>query len=357
MLNFTVGPVMSSELVRQIGAEQIPYFRTPEFSSVMKENENLILRYSRAPEGSRAVFLTCSGTGSMEAVVMNCFDRTDKLLVIDGGSFGHRFAELCRIHEIPFEPLQLAPGQALSEELLYSYDGRDFTGLLVNIDETSTGVLYDAAMLGEFCRKNRLFYVCDCVSSFLADDFDMAACGANVMISSAQKALACPPGISVIVLDPAGLCRVEGQRVKSMYFDLRAALRDAARGQTPFTPAVGTLLQIHARLLEIEALGGIEAELDRVAALAEDFRTRIRELPLEPFAEAPANGVTALHPRYGNAYTIFTVLKNEYGIWVCPNGGELQDHIFRVGHLGNLSKEDNAALVAALKDLQRRGIL
>lgn len=139
MLNFTVGPVMSSELVRQIGAEQIPYFRTPEFSSVMKENENLVLRYSRAPEGSRAVFLTCSGTGSMEAVVMNCFDRTDKLLVIDGGSFGHRFAELCRIHEIPFEPLQLAPGQALSEELLYSYDGRDFTGLLVNIDETSTG--------------------------------------------------------------------------------------------------------------------------------------------------------------------------------------------------------------------------
>ena len=161
MLNFTVGPVMCSEEVCAVGGEQIPYFRTPEFSELMKENERLFLKYAHAPEGSRAAFMTNSSTGSMEAAVMNCFTEADKVLVIDGGSFGHRFAELCRIHGVPYETLPLRCGQALSEERLYEYDGRGFTGLLVNIDETSTGVLYDAEMIGGFCRQNRLFYVCN----------------------------------------------------------------------------------------------------------------------------------------------------------------------------------------------------
>ena len=88
MLNFTVGPVMSSEDVLAIGAEQVPYFRTPEFSKIMLENESYMLKYTKAPENSRAVFMTCSSTGSMEAVVMNCFCQNDNLLVINGGSFG-----------------------------------------------------------------------------------------------------------------------------------------------------------------------------------------------------------------------------------------------------------------------------
>ena len=194
MLNFTVGPVMCSEAVCAVGGEQVPYFRTAEFSATMLENERLMLKFTKAPEGSKAVFMTNSSTGSMEAVVMNCFTEEDSVLVIDGGSFGHRFVELCEIHQIPHTVLKLAHGQKLTKQLLYAYDGQAFTGLLVNIDETSTGVLYDSEMIGEFCRKNHLFYVCDCVSAFLADPFDMAACGADVMITGSQKVLACPPG-------------------------------------------------------------------------------------------------------------------------------------------------------------------
>ena len=85
MLNFTVGPVMCSEEVRAVGGEQVPYFRTPEFSELMFENEQLMLKFAKAPAGSKAVFMTNSSTGSMEAVVMNCFDSSDSLLVIDGG--------------------------------------------------------------------------------------------------------------------------------------------------------------------------------------------------------------------------------------------------------------------------------
>lgn len=357
MLNFTVGPVMCSDEVCAVGGEQVPYFRTPEFSATMFENERLMLRFAKAPAGAKAVFMTNSSTGSMEAVVMNCFSEEDRVLVIDGGSFGHRFAELCEIHAIPYTALKLRHGQRLSEERLNEYDAQGFTGLLVNIDETSTGVLYDAEMIGEFCRRNGIFYVCDCVSSFLADPFDMAHCGADVMITGSQKVLACPPGISIILLAPKAVDRVKNAKVRSMYFNLADALKNMERGQTPFTPAVGILRQINARLKEIEAAGGADTEIARVAAQADDFRRKIRQLPFEFVSESPANGVTPVHPLNADAYEIFLTLKDEYGIWICPNGGDMKSEIFRVGHIGHLSHEDNTTLIEALKDMQRRGLI
>ena len=357
MLNFTVGPVMCSDEVCAVGGEQIPYFRTPEFSALMLENEQLMLKFAKAPVGSRVAFMTNSSTGSMEAVVMNCFTSSDKVLVIDGGSFGHRFVELCEIHEIPHVALKLNRGQKLTRERLYEYDKQGFTGLLVNIDETSTGVLYNSEMLGDFCRKNNLFYVCDCVSAFLADSFDMAHCGADVMITGSQKVLACPPGISIIVLAPRAVDRVVNAKVRSMYFNLADVLKNMERGQTPFTPAVGILRQINARLKEIEAAGGADAEIARVAAQAEDFREKIKSLPFDFVSESPANGVTPVHPVNADAFEIFMELKDHYDIWICPNGGDMKSTVFRVGHIGHLTHEDNTTLINALKDMQRRGLL
>lgn len=351
MLNFTVGPVQTSEDILQIGAEQVPYFRTEEFSRIMKGNEDLMLRFADAPKGARAVFMTCSSTGSMEAAVMNCFDQSDRVLIINGGSFGARFVKLCQIHHVPYEEIRLQFGEALSAEKLYQTDGSRFTGLLVNMDETSSGVLYDTEMIGRYCRDYHLFYVVDCVSSFLADPFSMASCGADVMITGSQKVLACAPGISVIVLSPKAIERVNDRRVESMYFDLSNALKNGERGQTPFTPAVGILLQIHQRLQDIADKGGSEAEIQRVACQAADFRNRIVDLPLTMTAQSPANAVTALHPLSMDAYEIFLRLKDQYGIWICPNGGELKHSIFRVGHIGALTKDDNRTLVYALRKL------
>lgn len=357
MLNFTVGPVMASEEVLAIGSQQVPYFRTSEFSEIMLQNERYMLEYSKAPAGSRAVFMTCSSTGSMEAVVMNCFSENDKVLIINGGSFGQRFVDICKIHDVPYVELKLEHGKKLTKERLWEYDNQDFTGLLVNVDETSTAVLYDTIMIGEFCRKNKVFFVCDCVSSFLADPFNMSECSADVMITGSQKVLACPPGVSMIVLSPSGVERVMNSKVKSMYFDLKDALKNQDRGQTPFTPAVGILLQINERLKEIERKGGADAEIRRVAGIAEDFRKRIKELPFEFVSESPANGVTSVHPLTAKAYDIFLVLKDEYDIWVCPNGGDMKDFVFRVGHIGALTIDDNITLINALKDMQKRGLL
>lgn len=357
MINFTVGPVQSATEVLEIGAQQVPYFRTPEFSEIMLENEALMLKFSKAPKNARAVFLTGSGTAAMEAAVMNVFSTKDKVLLVNGGGFGQRFHELCQIHEIPFEEILLDAGKALSPSDLLPYENKGFTAFLVNIHETSTGVHYDGQLIADFCRRNGLFLVVDAISSFLADDFPMDAWGVDVMITGSQKALACPPGVSVLVLSECALQRIRNNRVRSMYFDLKSALSNGARGQTPFTPAVGTLLQINARLKALDQAGGVETETARIAALAHDFRSRIRHLPLDICSESLSNAVTPLMTRNCSAYELFLTLKDEYGIWVCPNGGALKDKIFRVGHIGALTEEDHNVLIHALNDLVHRGLL
>lgn len=357
MINFTVGPVQSSNSVLAVGAEQVPYFRTAEFSEMMLENERLIKRLAKAEDKARVVFITGSGTASMEAVVMNTLTENDKSLVVNGGSFGHRFVQLCRIHGIPCDEIRLETGCALTEKMLSTYEGNGYTAFLVNVHETSTGVYYDMDLIHTFCRKNNLFLIVDAISSFLADDFNMAELGADVMITGSQKALACPPGISIIVLSERAVSRVMHSDPQCMYFDLKDALLNGERGQTPFTPAVGILRQIHTRLKEIDANGGVSAETRKIAALARDFREKIRDLPFEIISESMSNAVTPLHPLTASAHDIFLTLKDEYGIWVCPNGGELKDQVFRVGHIGALSFDDNTRLVDALKDMQRRGLL
>lgn len=357
MLNFTIGPVMSSDKVRNIGAEQVPYFRTPEFSEIMFENEKLVKEFAKAEDNARVVFITGSGTASMEAAVMNVFDEDDKVLIVNGGSFGQRFVELCQIHEIPYEEISLETGKALTRERLYQYDKKGFTGFLVNVHETSTGVHYDMEMISEFCRSNGIFLVVDAISSFLADEFNMAKLGVQIMLTGSQKALACPPGVSIIVISAKAVKRIESRNAKCMYLNLKSALKNGERGQTPFTPAVGILRQINVQLREIKAAGGASSEISRIATLANDFRDKIKGLPFETCSESMSNAVTPLHPINVSAYDIFTTLKEEYNIWVCPNGGGLADKIFRVGHIGALTKDDNTTLVNAFKDMEARGLL
>lgn len=357
LLNFTVGPVQSSKEVRAIGGLQVPYFRTQDFSELMLENERLVKKFAKADENARVCFMTTSGTGSMEATVANCFTSRDKLLIVNGGSFGHRFEELSDIYDIPHTTIKLEYGKPLKKEHLEQYEGKGYTGFLVNVHETSTGVHYDIDMIADFCRRNNIFLVVDAISSFLCDEFNMKELGVSVMITGSQKALACPPGISLIVLSSNAVERIYTNRPKCMYLDLKLALRNGERGQTPFTPAVGILMQINERLLQIENNGGVDAEIARCSFLAADFREKIKGLPFEIVSESTSNAVTPLHPLNANAYDIFKILKDEYNIWVCPNGGDMADKIFRVGHIGYLNTDDNTKLVEALKDLQRRGLL
>lgn len=126
MINFTIGPVQMDDETLELGCRQIPYFRTDEFSTLMKENEGILCRLFDAPDDSKAIFMTGSGTASMEGGVMNLFTSNDKVLVVNGGRFGHRFVQLCQIHGIPFTEIHLEYGQPLTKEILEQYDNQQY---------------------------------------------------------------------------------------------------------------------------------------------------------------------------------------------------------------------------------------
>lgn len=357
-INFAVGPVQSLPEISQIGSEPVPYFRTSDFSALMLENEAILKELMGAGEDYKAVFLTGSGTAAMDAVVQNVFTKEDRLLIVDGGSFGHRFCEIAQAYKIPYTAIAVEQGYGVTKEQLEDYVGQGYTGFLVNMHETSTGVLYDMDMIGAFCEKNGLLLVVDAISSFLADELNMQKIGAGIVLTGSQKALAVPPGVSMMVISPDVVSRIMQNTPACYYLDLKAALRNQERGQTPFTPAVGILIQINARLNQIHS-DGLAAEQNKIRSIAADFRKRITNYPFKIVSHALSNAVTPLSPVNPNvsAKTIFQVLKDEYGIIVCPNGGAMADKIFRVGHIGNLTIADNDALFAALDDLMKRGIL
>lgn len=192
----------------------------------------------------------------MEAAVMNTLTERDKAIVINGGTFGSRFVQLCKIHNIPWDEIRLEVGKSLTAENLEAFDRKGYTAFLVNIHETSTGVYYDLDLISKFCKRNNLFLIVDGISSFLADEISMVEKEIDILITGSQKALACPPGISMIILSQEAISRVNTNKTKCLYFDLKNALKDGERGQTPFTPSVGILLQMNCRLKDIECGGG-----------------------------------------------------------------------------------------------------
>ena len=247
---FTVGPVEMFDEQMDIGGKQVPYFRNQEFSNVVLDCKKCLKELINAKEKDDVIFLTASGTAAMEASVINCFTQNDKLIVINGGTFGQRFVELCIIHKIPFFEVKLKENEVLTRDLLPN--GNDFTGLLVNIHETSTGQLYDINMLSNYCNENNLYFIVDAISSMFADYFDFSKYNVDIAIVSSQKALSLAPGLAIITASE----RIIEERINKidshvMYLDFKNHLLNGKRGQTPFTPAVRIIYELQNRLHQI----------------------------------------------------------------------------------------------------------
>lgn len=336
-------------LTLRLGSEPLPYFRTHEFSEVMLEVDTTIKRLVGTEVSSRAAVLAASGTGAMEAAVISTFTPSDKVLVVEGGAFGRRFGDICHAHGIPHEALQLQFGEALTADHLQRYTHTGLTGMLVNSHETSVGQLYNLRMLRDFCKANEVCLVVDAIGSFLADDYRMDELGVDVTIISSQKGLGLPPGLAVVIANRQTYeQRISRGRPRSVYLDLRAYFTDMERGQTPFTPAEGIVLQLHEKLRRLES-ETVESRINRSANLASDFRGRVRSLAVTVPSYPLSNALTPL--LCDSAYDVFTRLKDEYGLWVTPSGGELKDVLIRVGHLGELTIEDNERLANALGEV------
>ena len=344
---FTPGPVKMSEEILAVGAKQTPYFRNSEFSDVTFSCENSLLKMLGAPKGSKVIFLTASGTAGMESVVMNLLDKDDNALVVNGGGFGAKFVDICDVHDVPYFDFKVQNTNLSDIETKAPKE--KFSSLIVNAHETSVGHLYDLSALGRYCKKNDLLYIVDAISMFVTDPIDMQKQNIDAVIISSQKGLALPPGLTMVVLAPKALAKVKD--VKSLYFNFKNYLKDGERGQTPYTPAVTIMLQLEARLKQIEKEGGIETSIKKAEDLAKYFRQKIKSLPIKAYTEFMPNAMTTLSPTDGkSAFKIVEDLEERYKVMVCPNGGELKDTIFRVSHMGDMDEVYVDVLIDALFD-------
>lgn len=348
---FTIGPVDMSPEIKKIAGEQIPYFRTKEFSNMMLSSDRLVRKFMNANENDRSIFLTASGTAAMEATLMNILLPKDKVLVINGGTFGSRFSKICDIHEYNYTEIKLNKNEELTYEHLKSYNNEEFTALIVNIDETSTGQLYNINMLSDFCKKKNMYLIVDAISSFLCDPYDMSKFNIDATIISSQKGLCLAPGLSIVVLSERIIRdRILKNKIKSLYFDFKEYLKDIKRGQTPFTPCVGVCIEM-SKKLEMVNIIGINNYLEGIKNIAEDFRNRIKNLPITIPAYPLSNALTPILFDKPIAMEVFDILKNEYKMMVNPTGGKDQEYSLRVAHIGNTNIEDNRKLVSAIEEI------
>lgn len=288
---FTIGPTQMYPSTLEVRGHVVPYFRTPEFSAMMLESTGILKRLQGAESDAEVIVLTASGSAAMEATIMNCFDTRDKLLVICGGTFGERFVRICEIHGIPHEVIRLDVDEELTESHLEPFRNQGFTGLLVNIDETSTGQLYDIDLLSRFCQEEGLLFVVDAISSFLCDPYDAAAHHVDATIVSSQKGLCIAPGLSFVTLSPRMVERLGNIDPKSLYFDFKDYIANIKRGQTPFTPAVGACFELADMLHKIDQQG-VDARVAEVKQRADYFRGLIKDLPARLPSFPLSNAVT-----------------------------------------------------------------
>jgi aspartate aminotransferase-like enzyme len=339
-----------SEEILTVGAKQTPYFRNSEFSDVTFNCEKGLLKMLNAPEGSKVIFLTASGTAGMESVVMNLLTAKDNALVVHGGGFGGRFVDICAMHDVPHTDFKVQDTNLWNIEELAPKE--DYSALVVNAHETSIGHLYDLDAMGAFAKKNDMLYIVDAISMLVTDPIDMSAQHIDAVIASSQKGLALPPGLTMVVLSPRALEKV--QDVKSMYFNFKDYLRNAERGQTPYTPAVTIMLQLEARLAQIEREGGVQKSIANAKEISAYFRESIKDLPLEAYTPYMPNAMTTLTPTDGkSAMDIVDALEDGYKVMVCPNGGAQKEIVFRISHMGDMDKAYTDVLIDALYDFYK----
>ncbi len=324
----------------KIGAQPFMYMRTDAFSEINKESERILLDLIHCV-GGRTIIYTGSGTGAMSAVVENYVSTKRKAFVVDGGSFGHRWYQMCQYYDIPAVDYQVPFACDIDYADLEMQIERERPDVfLCQHHETSSGQLFDLAQISAICRRHQVSLVVDVISSFLAEELNMDALGIDICITSTQKGLNIPPGLSIIFLSQS----LEGYpfRHQGYYWDFEENLNNLRRGQTPYSPATILYLQLNARLRQLRAEGGEQQNICEVRHRAQVFREQCRKYGWEILAENASCAITGFQTDDNEERRIFNGLMTHYATYIMPSG---RKGFYRVSHMG-LQTDEALALLA-----------
>ena len=297
------------------------------------------------------LILASSGTGSMEAAVVNTVPAGSKAIVLDAGWFASRWAVLCRTFGIepvvlatewgrPVDPAQVS--NALKEHT-------DAVAVFGTLSETSTGTGHPVDAIGRVVAETPAIFVVDGISGVGAMECRTDDWKVDVLCVGSQKALMMPPGLAFLAVSPKAWAKIDAFDSPSYYFNLKLARKSMKDFTTPFTPAHTLIGALKVALARIRA-EGIEAVWERHRRMSRACQAGIQALGLELFSSRPAEGMTVFRIPGGlKDAAIRAGLSERFGITTIGGQDKLKGQILRIGHMGYMDELDIVAGLAALE--------
>lgn len=348
-------PVPEEALLR--AAQPIYHHRTPRFRELFAEVLELLKYVYRTR--SDTLLLVSAGTGGMEAAVVNLLGPEETALVVEGGKFGERWAEICRAYGRPLVGLEVPWGEPVSPQALAQalQEHPEVKVVFTQFCETSTAVLNDIAALSPVVHEAGALLVVDGISAVGAAEFRTDEWEVDVLVVGSQKALMTPPGLATVTVSERAWKRIEANPQRGYYFDLLRNRKALSTHDPVFTPAI-TLVETLAVGLRRLRAEGMERVWSRHRALARGVRAGVLAMGLKLFASRPSDSLTAITlPEGVDGTALVKKLREEEGITIGGGQAKLKGKICRIAHMGYLDAYDCLVALAALERvLVRMGV-
>jgi aspartate aminotransferase-like enzyme len=347
------GPTPVPEQVLLAMAKHPMGHRSGDFSKIMEEvTQNLKWLHQTQND---VLVLAASGTGAMEAGIINFLSPNDHVLVGCNGKFGDRWAELSKVYGLQVQVISAEWGTPLDPEqfraALEADTEKTIKAVIITHSETSTGVLNDLETINRYVKAHgEALMIVDTVTSLGACNVPVDAWGLDVVASGSQKGYMLPPGLGFVSVSPKAWQAYATAKLPRFYLDLGKYKKDAAKNTTPFTPAVNLFFGLQAALRMMQA-EGLENIFARHTRLTSATRAAIKGLGLPLYApdEAASPAITAVMPDKVEAEQIRTVMKKRFDIALAGGQDHLKGKIFRIGHLGFVCDRDILSAIGALE--------
>ncbi|MDV2993494.1 MAG: Soluble hydrogenase 42 kDa subunit [Chroococcidiopsis sp. SAG 2025] len=327
--------------------------RTSEFSNILAE-VTANLKWLHQTE-SDVLMLTASGTGAVEAGIINFLSPGDRVLVGCNGKFGDRWGEVAEAYGLQVEKITAEWGQPLDPavfaEKLVADKNKQIKAVILTHSETSTGVLNDLeAIVGHVKEHGEALMILDAVTSLGAYNVPMDTLGIDVIASGSQKGYMIPPGLGFVAVSPKAWEAYKTAKLPKYYLDLGKYRKSTAKNTTPFTPPVNLIVALHATLKMMRE-EGLESIFARHQRLTQATREAVKALNLPLFAadSCASPAITSVAPERVDAEQIRSILKKKFDIALAGGQDHLKGKIFRIGHLGFVSDRDILSAIGALE--------
>lgn len=347
------GPTPVPERVFKAMSQPMINHRGPAFATLIKECREG-LQWAFQTQSPIAIF-PASGTGGLEAAVVNLTSPGEPALFVSIGAFGDRFASLGKAYGADVVKLEYPWGEAAKpEDVSAALDANPAIKVVfVTHNETSTGVTNDLAAIARVAKAAGKLVAVDGVSSVSSIDLPVDQLGLDVVVSGSQKGWMLPPGCAFLSVSQAALDFMATTKAPRFYFDIAKELSYEEKGQTFTTPAVSLLfgLRESLRMMREEGLQEIFRRHTRIAG---GVRAAVKALELELLADPlhASNTVTAVKAPHGDGELnkrLIAYLRDELGLELAGGQGQLQGKIFRIGHLGDIHDDDARAIIERLE--------